>query len=84
MDPVRSERKSASRRLALPAMALALLVGAAVALEVGCTLETRGPAVAEQARAPDFSLPSHLGNTVGLAELVRNGPAVVIFYRGHW
>jgi hypothetical protein len=29
-------------------------------------------------------LKSHHDKTVSLAELVRNGPAVIVFYRGHW
>ena len=34
--------------------------------------------------APDFTLPSSLGGTVRLADLLRRGPLVVAFYRGHW
>lgn len=34
--------------------------------------------------APDFALPSHDDRVVTLDELVRDGPAVVVFYRGHW
>jgi hypothetical protein len=34
--------------------------------------------------APDFALPSSLGGTVRLADLLRGGPLVVAFYRGHW
>jgi hypothetical protein len=35
-------------------------------------------------RAPDFSLPSAAGTDVQLSALLRQGPAVVAFYRGHW
>ena len=35
-------------------------------------------------RAPDFALPSSLGGTVRLADLLHKGPLVVAFYRGHW
>ena len=59
----------------------ALVVGA---LASACKLETRSPSLAEKAVAPEFSLPSHMGTRVALSELLRNGPAVVIFYRGHW
>ena len=34
--------------------------------------------------APDFSLPSSLGGTVRLSDLLRRGPVVLAFYRGHW
>ncbi|MFH1110614.1 MAG: redoxin domain-containing protein [Planctomycetota bacterium] len=34
--------------------------------------------------APDFALPSSLGGTVRLADLLHKGPLVVAFYRGHW
>ncbi len=35
-------------------------------------------------KAPDFSLPSSLGETVRLSDLLRRGPVVLAFYRGHW
>ena len=34
--------------------------------------------------APDFSLPDALGRRVSLSGVLRNGPAVVTFYRGGW
>jgi peroxiredoxin len=34
--------------------------------------------------APDFTLPNPSGRPVSLAGLLRNGPAVVTFYRGGW
>jgi peroxiredoxin len=34
--------------------------------------------------APDFALPDQSGETVQLSKLLRNGPAVVTFYRGGW
>ena len=34
--------------------------------------------------APAFSLTDQTGQTVTLAGLLESGPAVVIFYRGHW
>ena len=34
--------------------------------------------------APMFELPDADGNTVSLAEVLKNGPAVVSFYRGAW
>lgn len=41
-----------------------------------------GLAVGEQ--APLFSLPDALGRPVALADLLRVGPVVVVFYRGEW
>ncbi|HKQ62566.1 MAG TPA: hypothetical protein VJS92_14845 [Candidatus Polarisedimenticolaceae bacterium] len=35
-------------------------------------------------RAPEFTLPDPEGRSVALSELVRDGGAVLIFYRGHW
>ncbi|MDT8388141.1 MAG: peroxiredoxin-like family protein [Thiogranum sp.] len=34
--------------------------------------------------APDFTLPDSTGNAVQLAELLKQGPVVLIFYRGAW
>ena len=34
--------------------------------------------------APDFDLPRAGGGRVSLADLRRNGPVAIIFYRGHW
>jgi cytochrome oxidase Cu insertion factor (SCO1/SenC/PrrC family) len=67
--------------VSLRALGLATaLVGTAAA----CRLHTEQTPVAAQARAPDFALPAHDGRTVTLAELVARGPALVVFYRGHW
>jgi len=35
-------------------------------------------------RAPDFTLPSADGADVSLSGLLRSGPVVLVFYRGHW
>ncbi|MFG0290017.1 MAG: peroxiredoxin-like family protein [Rhodopirellula sp. JB044] len=34
--------------------------------------------------APDFTLPTPLGKSVSLSNLITNGPVVVTFYRGSW
>jgi hypothetical protein len=34
--------------------------------------------------APDFAIPNQAGQSVALADLHKNGPALVVFYRGHW
>jgi hypothetical protein len=68
------------------AIFLAVLFPLAVALAVACNwrLETRTPALEGNKVAPDFSLATHKGDTVTLDDLVANGPAVVVFYRGFW
>ena len=63
---------------------LGTVLVAVLALSAGCRLHTEGAPVAEQARAPDFELPAHDGRTVSLSQLVARGPAVLVFYRGHW
>lgn len=40
--------------------------------------------LADGERAPDFSLPDAKGNTVSLADVRAGGPALLVFYRGHW
>ena len=35
-------------------------------------------------KAPDFSLPDQIGETVSLDRVLQRGPAVVVFYRGEW
>ena len=35
-------------------------------------------------KAPDFTLPNQLGESVSLSDLLAKGPAVVTFYRGNW
>ena len=43
---------------------------------------SRAPKVGEQ--APEFVLPDQRGDEISLAELLRDGPLVLIFYRGEW
>jgi peroxiredoxin len=44
----------------------------------------RRAALEEGDRAPDFSLPNAQGRTTSLSAALRQGPAVVVFYRGGW
>lgn len=79
---------SSKRRRSLGSLR-ALLVGAMAAglLLAACgwwTLETRTAAVATRQTAPAFELADHRGESVSLDSLLARGPAVVIFYRGHW
>ena len=60
-------------------MALAIPLGPA-----GCRLKTEQPPAAVERVAPELGLPAHDGSTVELADLVANGPAIIVFYRGHW
>jgi peroxiredoxin Q/BCP len=46
------------------------------------TASENHPLIGKQ--APDFTLKNHLGETVTLSELNRNGPVIVIFYYGYW
>jgi hypothetical protein len=49
---------------------------------------TRLPAAAAAPQvgqnAPAFSISNQLGQKVALADLHKNGPALLVFYRGHW
>jgi len=36
------------------------------------------------ARAPAFSATDHSGEEVSLDAILEKGPAIVLFYRGHW
>ena len=71
------------RRSLLGSLVSALALGAISFASTGC-LHTRGPSVALEAPAPDFTLKSHEGKDVSLASLLRDGPAVLVFYRGFW
>lgn len=42
----------------------------------------RAPKAGDQ--APEFTLPDQRGDQISLAELRRDGPVVLIFYRGEW
>ncbi|MBV8218230.1 MAG: AhpC/TSA family protein, partial [Solirubrobacterales bacterium] len=61
-----------------------LLVGFAAAAERldAVDFAARAPKVGE--RAPEFTLADQRGEQVSLAELRREGPVVLIFYRGEW
>ena len=60
-------------------LALAFLLAAAPAGGSSRTMP-----VAVGAAAPDFTLESSTGARISLAESLASGPAVLVFYRGHW
>jgi hypothetical protein len=47
-------------------------------------ISTRTPQLATGVPGPDFSLADQNGRAVTLASLTQHGPAVLVFYRGHW
>lgn len=51
---------------------------------IGCRLQTEPVQVADEATAPTFELAAHDDRSVTLDSLVAQGPAVLVFYRGHW
>lgn len=42
------------------------------------------PAAVPPPRAPDFTLPDQDGRPVALAAELREGPVLLVFFRGHW
>ena len=58
-----------------------VLVGAMIP---GCALHTRSAVVEVGDKAPDFDLSDAEGTHWRLADMVSDGPAVVMFYRGYW
>jgi len=81
LDVPRSARtpaKSIRRR------AFVALGAAAIALACTHKLSVRGPGVVSKGSAPEFVLRDHRGVSVSLGGLLAHGPAVLVFYRGHW
>jgi hypothetical protein len=78
------ERALLTRRRAM--MAAVVLAGGALVL-AACgwwNLTTRTPPLVESRKAPSFTLPDQGRKSVSLDQLLEHGPAVVVFYRGHW
>jgi peroxiredoxin len=46
--------------------------------------EGSAPGLSVGDKAPDFELPDATGRQVRLTELLRDGPVVLVFYRGEW
>ncbi len=52
---------------------------------LGCgTLTPRSEGPPPQAAAPPFTLLAQDGKRYALTDLIRRGPALVVFYRGFW
>ena len=66
-----------------PNVSTAVVLAVAFLL-TSCALHTRTPTIEVGQPAPDFSLPDPDGTIWTLSELVADGPAVVVFYRGYW
>lgn len=80
-------RPRAWRRVRTWLFALAVVLSFAGLSLASCGwwyLETRTAPAAVERKAPAFSLPDHTGRQVSLQSLLDEGPAVVVFYRGHW
>jgi len=63
-------------------MRLAVLVAMIVAQ--GCALHSTGQPLTVGSVAPEFALSDTEGTTWRLSEMIADGPAVVVFYRGYW
>jgi len=52
----------------------------------GCGLwvKPHGSVVSLDSQAPGFSLPDQKGQVMRSAQLLRKGPVLIVFYRGHW
>ncbi len=61
-----------------------LVLLAAVILAPSCALHSTGQPLTVGSTAPDFALPDSQGKTWRLSEMLADGPAVVVFYRGYW
>lgn len=70
---------SAQRRLAAPySAAVDRLVARLQSVSAGRNAPNPGDVL------PDFLLPDEHGHLVGLGDILKEGPAVIAFHRGHW
>lgn len=60
------------------------LLGLPLGLSISGCLATRGASVPTGQVAPAFQLVSQEGKQVSLDSLLTRGPAMLVFYRGHW
>lgn len=66
----------------VPSSRRLLLVGSLAMAACRLRSHASGPAVRQ--RAPALALPDTNGRIVTSTELLARGPAVLVFYRGHW
>ena len=78
-----SSGTSLTRRLVLGGALAVLAIVGGLACSILST-PRRGPGAADRGVAPEFSLPDANGRSVSLKGLLATGPAVLVFYRGHW
>ena len=79
-------RKPMSRKMSLPEVAVIGVLAASMFWFNSCAVHTAPQVtpVASENHAPSFALPDQHGEIVSLTDLTANGPALVVFYRGHW
>ncbi len=68
----------------IPWALLAVLVTGAYSFVRFLPAPSTPPAVGVSAIFPDFALPDQNGRSVSLDELRKDGPVVVVLFRGHW
>ncbi|MCQ9208183.1 MAG: redoxin domain-containing protein [Omnitrophica bacterium] len=55
-----------------------------MAIEPGANNPVGGPGLKVGTVAPDFTGVTYMGNKIRLSDVYKNGPVVLIFYRGAW
>lgn len=76
-------RDRSRRGIVLSAVSLGLTL-LAVAVFYWLLDVPEAPEARRLVTAPDFTLTDHRGRQVTLSEHCRQGPTVLLFYRGHW
>jgi len=61
-----------------------IVLGLLVFINVGLKAQEKPEGLFINSKAPDFTLKDQQGNSVKLKDVLRNGPVVLVFYRGHW
>jgi hypothetical protein len=61
-----------------------LILVVIAALSSGCALHTRTTTISVGDKAPDFKLSDQTGTLWTLTDMISDGPAIVMFYRGYW
>lgn len=83
MGPLR-RRLDAMRKASRGSLAPEKLVIMHRATEQLAEFLKREPGLGVGDTAPAFRLPDHEGNDVDSVELLKRGPLVLTFFRGHW